>query len=158
MSGMYELTDEGYVRCTFGGRERSFRRELFGHTFTEDELETLLEGELVEFDAISKAGKPYRAIVALEEYTFEGRDGEEHTAFGPRLNFEEMNARRGVPATWCSHLFTDAEKRALEAGEKVHLEDCVSKNTGNSFSCDVIFAEEEPGEGKRIIPQFAPRK
>jgi DNA topoisomerase-3 len=158
MSAEFEITSDGRVECEFDGRKRSFRTELFGHTFDEDEIAELVAGNQVEFDAISKAGKPYRAVVALEEYTFEDKEGNERKAFGPRLDFDAMNARRGVPATWCEHLFTDSEKKTLEAGGKIHLEDCVSKRTGNTFSCDVIFAEENPGEGKRIIPQFAPRK
>lgn len=156
MASGFEIDDAGYVRCTFDGRERRFRQELFGHTFSEDELTDLVDGKHVEFDAISKAGKPYRAIVKLDEYTFEGRDGNERTGFGPRLDFDAMDRNRGIPASWCQHLFTAAERKTLESGGKVHLEDCVSK-AGKHFSCDVSFTEEEPGKGKRIVPDFGLR-
>ena len=149
----FEITADGFVECEFDGRERRFRRELFQHTFTDDELSALIAGEYVEFDAVSKAGKPYKAVVRLGEYTYE-QDGKERKGFGPRLDFDEMNKRRGIPATWCQHLFTAAEKKTLESGGKVHLEDCVSKK-GKTFSCDVTFTEENPGEGKRIVPDFA---
>lgn len=147
--------EDGYVRVEHEGRSRRFRETLFGHTFTDDELESLTNGDYVEFDAVSKAGRQYRAVVKLGEYEFADDEGKNHTGYGPRLDFDEMNRRfpRPVPETWCSHLFTAAEKAALERGETVHLEDCVSK-AGKHFSCDVEFVEEEPGRGKVIVPQF----
>lgn len=154
----YIIGDDGFVSFEHNGRRMRFKSEVCGHTLTDDEIAALFAGKSVEFPATSKAGSPYTAVVNLQEYSFTGRNGNEVETFGPRLDFDAMNARRGVPATWCEHRFTDSEKKILEGGGKVHLEDCVSKRTGNTFPCDVIFAEENPGEGKRIIPQFASRK
>lgn len=153
----YTIGDDGFVNFEHGGKAMHFRREMFGHTFTDDEIAELFDGKFVEFSAISKAGSPYTAVVSLQDYSFEGSNGTVET-FGPRLDFDEMNRRYPrIPNTWCSHLFTDSEKKALLDGKTVHLEGCVSKK-GNTFSCDVTFEEENPGEGKRIVPHFEPRK
>ena len=57
------------------------------------------------------------------------------------------------PKEWCKHVFTDAERHALLAGEGVEANDFVSGD-GNFFQCKVFFKEETNGLGKKIVPDF----
>lgn len=149
--------ENGRVTYEHNGRTASFANTQLGHMLSDEEVTALLDGESIEFEAISKKGKPYQAVLRMQEYTYEDNDGNERHGFGPRLDFDEMNRRRGVPETWCKHLFTAAEKATLEHGGKVHLDDCTSR-AGRDFACDVEFKEEVPGQGRRIVPDFGPRR
>ena len=55
------------------GKKVKFNREWGGHTFTDDEATKLLDGEEIQFDAISKSGNAYIAKGKLEEQTYKGR-------------------------------------------------------------------------------------
>ena len=49
-----------------------FKKEWSGHTFTQEEIDQLLEGKEISFEATSKAGKPYTAKGKLAEQTYNG--------------------------------------------------------------------------------------
>lgn len=123
----------------FEGKPFSIPRTICGHTLTEDEMDRLERGETVHFDATSSAGNGFVAVGSLGEREYKGKKG---------IGF----VFRDVPYQWGGHVFTDAEAKALEAGKKVHLTDCVSRKTGNTYECDVTLGEEDGRS--RIIPQF----
>lgn len=61
------------VTGTWNGKEVNISKAWGTHKFTEKELENLLEGETIEFEAKSKAGKTYTAKGKLAEQSFKGR-------------------------------------------------------------------------------------
>jgi hypothetical protein len=105
----------------------------------------LLAGGVVKGNFVSKAGKPYSMEGKLADQEYNG-----HKYVGVDWQFA---GSRDVPDEWCNHRFTDEEKDALRAGERVSLTDCVSKRTGNSFSCEVSYGETDRGN-KGIVPHF----
>lgn len=72
ISGVYEPT----------GDTVRFKKVWGGHTFTDSEIEALLAGDNIEFDAVSKNGKNYVARGRLEEQEWNGR-----TFWGFKANF-----------------------------------------------------------------------
>lgn len=126
------------------GTQVRFNRQWGGHTFTDDEVNALLDGKQISFTANKKAGGTFIATGKLEQQQYNG-----HDFWGFKLL-----PREGVPDQWSGHKFTETEKNMLEAGQPVHLADCVSRKTGNAFECDVTYDVDENGN-KRIIPSFA---
>lgn len=60
-----------------------FNREWGGHRFTDAEIDKLLNGESISFNATSKKGNSYTAKGKLEEQTYNG-----HTFWGFKVNFD----------------------------------------------------------------------
>ena len=118
-----------------------FNREWGGHRFTDEEVQRLLNGEKIEFDTVSKAGKPYTARGQLAENEYNGS-----TFWGFTLD------GNSVPNEWCGHVFTEEEKKALMDGGTVYVQDAVSKKTGKMFSTTLSFKEEDGR--KRLVPDF----
>lgn len=55
-----------------GKKEVRFKVEFSGHRFTSEEVEQLLSGKEISFDAVSKAGKPYTVKGSLKEQVYNG--------------------------------------------------------------------------------------
>lgn len=126
------------------GQEISFNREWSGHKFTDSEVEALLNGETIEFEATSKAGNPYIAKGKLEEQSFEGRNGLINY-WGFALKLEPRKAAKDMTAAeanfkpeWSGHRFNAAEEAQLRAGQKITIE-AKSRKTGKPFTVDVTF-------------------
>lgn len=72
--------DPAYAYGTWNGEDIRFKKtwgandKWPGHTFTEDEIEILLNGGEVEFEATSKGGRPYTARGGLAKSTYNGRE------------------------------------------------------------------------------------
>lgn len=126
------------------GEEVSFNRDWSGHHFTDQECEDLLAGKSISFDAVSKAGKPYRAFGNLQKDTYNGR---EYVGF--KLDFD--NAPPSIPKEFCKHKFTEDERVMLEAGKRVYIEGMVSKK-GNVFNAYVRYGEKDGRKG--LILEF----
>lgn len=131
---------------SFGPRDNA-------HTWSQAEIEALLAGKTIAFTAVSgKSGN---------KYTARGYLGEGERGFGfvmdfnahvdPGCDFSEDE----VPQSFCGVRLTDEQRVALEAGQRVHLNNCHSKRTGNDFDCDVAWEEdgENPGH-HRLVPHF----
>lgn len=56
----------------FKGEEITFAKSWSGHSFTDDELTKLLNGDDISFDAKSKRGKAYTASGKMAKQTFKG--------------------------------------------------------------------------------------
>ncbi|WP_027494171.1 MULTISPECIES: DNA topoisomerase III [Rhodococcus] len=76
---------------TFKGRGWGANEHWPGKDFTEQELEKLLAGETIEFDATSKTGRTYRAKGALAAGTYQGSK-----TFGFKLKFEDRKSTAGT--------------------------------------------------------------
>lgn len=129
------------------GEKVSFNRDFGGHRFTDEEVEALLAGKPITFEATSKrTNSTYTAVGTLARQSYNG-----HDYVGFKLDFDLVE--RDVPASWCEHTFTAQEKRDLKAGRAVHIDAAVSKK-GKVFSCDVTWEEQDDGR-MGITPSFA---
>ncbi len=138
--GLRPVSEEKTERAAgiWKGKPVSIKKTWAGHEFTDKELDDLFADKVIVLEGMTaKSGSKYDAKLKLEEQTYNGRK-----FVGPALQ------RGGFPRTWCKHVFTPDEKKALESGESIFIKDCVSKK-GNTFSCSVSWAD-----GK-ITPDFA---
>ena len=125
------------VQGTWQGKPVEFKRVFSGHRFTDKEVASLLAGETVSFDAVSKEGRPYTATGTLGESTFKGRK-----IFGfqlaPRADVGDMvsgtfkRKKVSFKRTFSGHRFTDEEVEALLAGKTISFE-AISK-AGNPYT------------------------
>lgn len=142
--GVTMQSDRETASGTWNGTDVTFTRTFGGHRFTDDEVAALLAGDAITFQATAKSGNPYTAAGLLAKQTYNG-----HHYVGFKLDFDLVDdSKRPVPDAWCGHSFTADEKATLESGGRVHVDDAVSKKTGKTFSCDVLF------KAGRIEPQF----
>ncbi len=126
------------------GQQVSFNKVFGDHTFSDEEIEKLLNGEVISFETISaRTGNPYTAVGKLAEQVFNGNK------FW-RFQFDKDTFR--CPNQWGGHTFTDDEKQALEDGQSIYVQDCVSNKTGRYYSV-TLYVGEEDGK-KKIIPKF----
>lgn len=59
----------------WNGKDVKVKRIWGGHRFTDEEVQCLLDGGTIVFDAVSKnTGNPYKAKGRLEEQSYEGRN------------------------------------------------------------------------------------
>ena len=114
------------------GRHVRFSREWSGVRFTDAQCQALLEGKTIEFQAISKAGKPYDAKGDLQEQTFTAEGGRKVDFIGFKPDFS------GLPKAFCGHTFSAEERSKLEAGEGVFVTGMVGKS-GKPFDATVRF-------------------
>ena len=125
-----------------------------GHEFSADEITKLFNGETIEFNAISKAGKQYTAKGLLSIQTFTDDDNN-HEYLGFTLKFDEKqqddverfvckinDKEYKVKRVWSEHRFTDEEITKLLAGESIKFQ-AKSQKTGNFYSVEGKLAEQE---------------
>lgn len=136
------------VTGAFGGKQVTFKRLFSGHRFTDDEVARLLRGEVIEFEATSKGGRPYTAKGQLGYGTFKG-----HKTFGFQLDTSgwgggssSSGTKKGCPDAWSGHTFTAAEKKDLEDGLPVLAE--FTWRSGKKSSCAVKLING------RIVAEF----
>lgn len=137
------------------GEVTKFNKEWGGHTFTDAEVDKLLAGLEISFKATSKSGNEYSVAGVLASQVFE-KDGKSHPFIGFKPDFGPKKDAKGIEqpqAAWCSHTFTMSEVKQLVDGEKIFIDDFVSK-AGKSFGATVHFGEEAGKPGKKIIPEF----
>jgi len=104
------------------GEEVSFSKEWGGHTFTDDEISSLLKGEVISIEMVSSKGERYIVEGSLKKQKYKGK-----TYWG---------FAKEIPSQWCGHVFTDEERDALSSGKKISANDFVSK-AGKTFECDL---------------------
>ncbi|MCI4659573.1 DNA topoisomerase [Cryobacterium zhongshanensis] len=138
------------------GEPTKFNREWSGHKFTDKEVDQLLAGLEITFKATSaKSGNEFEAHGKLADQIFT-KDGKDHPYIGFKADFGPKVDAKGVEqpqAKWCDHVFTAAEVKQLLAGDKIFIDDFVSKK-GKTFGATVHFGEEDGKPGKKIIPEF----
>ena len=138
-----------------------------GHEFSAEECAKLFNDETIEFDAISKAGKPYKAKGKLENQTYTDDNGNEHKYVGFKLIFDErkdkveqftgqwngqnIESRR----VWSNHRFTDEEVEKLLKGETISFE-AVSTRTGNKYTAKgkLVYQEYNGNKFVGFKPEF----
>lgn len=125
------------VNGTWNGIPVNIKAEFGGHEFTADERTALFNGEIIEFQATSKAGNPYTCRGHIEQYEYNGK-----TYIGFKPIFNEDNSKVSgtwngkevkIKKEWGRHTFTEEELKKLFAGETISFE-TTSKNTGNKYT------------------------
>lgn len=124
---------------TLDGEPVSFNREWGGHRFTDEECERLCNGEEIEVQGLvsKKTGKPYgiKGRLTHQEYNGHPYVGFERTGFA---------SNDSMPAEFCGHTFTDAERSQLEAGNEVSFTGLVSK-AGKVFDATLKYGVKDDG-------------
>ena len=139
-----KMTDEQNlderVQGIWNGENVSFKRVWSGHRFTDDEVNKLLAGEVIQFRATSKkTGKDFLAAGSLAHGEWEGKP-----TFGFQPNFDAVRDPNRIYGTWegkevsfkrewSGHTFTDAEVQQLWAGNVIEIT-AHSNRTGNDFN------------------------
>lgn len=124
-----------------------------GHEFSAEECAKLFADETIEFEAISKAGKPYMAKGKLEKQSFKDDDGDIHEYVGFTLKFDEKSKDTlerfsgiwndkevSIKKVWSGHEFTPEEQTKLLAGETIKFT-AVSQKTGVEYKAKGKLAE-----------------
>ena len=149
---MADFRERERVDVDFKGEQVHFNRIWRGHRFSDEEVAKLAAGDVISFMATSKAGKPYEAWGYLAEQVFVDEQGREVSYFGFKLDFDKAPDR--IPHSVCGHVLSDAERRLLESGQKLHVTDLVSKRTGNTFEADLQWGDDEQRPGHKRINLF----
>lgn len=106
----------------------TFTKEWSGHVFSEQECKELLAGKEIAFQALTKSGKPYRAIGSLNRQVFN-----ENVFWGFTLSTVS------IPEEWSGHRFTDEEYDVLQAGGTIVIDGAVCKKSGKTYRCALSF-------------------
>lgn len=147
-----KLAEQTYSGRNFFGFKLAVREgvpdQWAKHVFTDEEKATLeAGGEIKVTDTISKAGDPFSALL-----TYGTEKGESKKKIIPNFNTGD------IPKSWGGHRFTPDETAKLAKGEGVTASDFISGRTKKPYTVEVVFKEEKPGEGKRIVPLFDKKK
>jgi DNA topoisomerase-3 len=138
--------------ATYDCKAVKVNRVWSGHRFTDEEVEALRAGDTIHFMAKAKDGHDYEAYGYLAEQTFTNAEGKEIVYVGFKLDFD--SAPSTIPASFCGHTFSDAERDLLESGQPLHLDGLKSKR-GNTFSADLTWGPDpENPVRKKIILSF----
>lgn len=125
------------VDGVWNGKKISLKTEFGGHTFTDEEVTNLFNGEMIQFEATAKSGNTYIAKGKIAEYEYNG-----NTIIGFKLstnNDDDVEKFEGVwkdhPVSikreWGGHRFTDEEVRLLLDNKTIEF-NALSKN-GNPY-------------------------
>lgn len=141
------------------GKEIVFNKEWSGHTFTDEEVAKLLNGDMIEITAVSaKSKKAFKVGGKLEESEYKGK-----RFWGFRPVFKEAAdytiETAPFPESWSGYTFTKADEKRLRNGEKIKIK-AISAKSGKPFEVDVTFeiAEYNGVKRWRIVPHFEERK
>lgn len=145
---------EGVFKPT--GEKVRFNKVWGGHTFTPEEIEKLLNGETIAFQATSQAGNVLDVEGTLGEGVFKGKP---YWGFQRKAADSYTRANAPFPKSWSGYTFTKEDQKKMRAGEKVRIK-AISKKTGNPFEVDVSFELRDYKGNKTwgIEPHFEPRK
>lgn len=155
--------DNGYYHGTWNGKDIRFKSEWCGHTFTEEEAQTLLDGGEVTVMGASGKNGSFNCRGHLEEGEFKGQkfigfkataflndDGSDKTSGGSnggtsadeyysgRFHRKDIRFKR----VWGGHRFTDQECEQLLSGEIISF-DAVSTKSGNTYTATGKLAKQE---------------
>lgn len=138
-----------------------FSKEWSGYTFTDAEVQKLLNGDTIEITATSKkTGKPFDVSGKLAEGEFKGK---KFWGFkGEFKSAEDYSIKDApIPESWSGYTFTDSDKTKLRNGDKIKIK-AISTKSGKPkpYEADVTFEVVEYKGNKRwgIKPHFEQRK
>lgn len=117
----------------WNGNTVSFNREWSGHRFSDAECEALLNGAEIIIEAKSKkTGNLFSVCGKLGEGEYNGKRF---------ISFQPDFEKKIIPISFLSHVFSSKERKALEDGKQIKVDDLVSRS-GNKFEAMITFDEE----------------
>ena len=149
-AGKTQVKDKATGTYAPTGKEISFSAEWGGHKFTDDEIDKLLSGAEITFEATKKDGSgTYTATGKLEEQTYKGKKFwgfayKPQTSACPPDKFEGVYVPKKKTVRfkreWGGHKFTDAECNDLLAGKEISFQ-ALSK-AGKPYTAKGKLAEQ----------------
>ena len=132
----------GRIKVNFNGEQVETFDSSFGHTFTDEELAALGEGQTIAFDAVSKTGNNYSAIGRFES------DVPGRVKFVMDFDAPVVDACfTNPPETFLGVRFTEDERRRLLEGERSEKQGFHSKRTDRDFDAAVYWGESDKTAG-----------
>lgn len=129
------------------GQTVEFAKEFSGHEYTPQEIQALLAGQTISFDAVSKAGKNYTATGKLAEQTYKGKKFwgfalEERPADPDKVEgtYKPKKKKIRFKRTFGGHTFTDQEVADLLEGKEISFQ-AVSK-AGKNYTATGKLKEQ----------------
>lgn len=129
------------------GQTVEFAKEFSGHEHTPQEIQALLAGQTISFDAVSKAGKNYTATGKLAEQTYKGKKFwgfalEERPADPDKVEgtYKPKKKKIRFKRTFGGHTFTDQEVADLLEGKEISFQ-AVSK-AGKNYTATGKLKEQ----------------
>ena len=148
------------VTGLWNGEEVQFNREWSGHRFTDDEIESLLDGETITIEAVSaKTGKNFKCTGHFAEQVMPAKKKGEKDIhfFGFKFDefvqdanadddkvsgvFEPTGETIRFKKVWGGHTFTDAEVEKLLAGDTIEFSAVSSR--GKDYTARGKLEEQE---------------
>lgn len=146
---------EGVFKPT--GEKVRFNKEWSGHTFTDQEITKLLNGDTITIEATNQTtGKTQMVEGSLGQGTFKGRP-----FWGFQRKSAESYTRENAPfpKSWSGYVFTKEDQKRLRAGEKIKIQ-AISSKTKKPFNVEITFEIKEFKGNKSwgIEPHFTQRE
>ena len=132
---MASMASAEYYEGNWNGKDVRFKRVQNGHSLSDQECETLINGGSITCKFVSKAGNDYEMVGKLANKEYNG-----HKYVGVDFQFPDK-----VPESWLGYTFTDDERTLLEAGKEVFISGLISKKTGRPFSAKVKYGVTDRG-------------
>ena len=126
---------EGIWKVT--GKKIKFTRIWNGYRFNDEQCKVLLDGEHIQFDALSKSGEEKTYIGKLDEQEYKG-----FRFFGFKLD------GWALPKEFHKHVITDKEKALLLAGKEVYLVNLWSEKKQKMYNAVCQYTIKD---GLRIV-------
>lgn len=148
--GSQSMEQKEKMNGIWNGKPVSCNRVFRGYRFTDQEVEDLMNGNtIVVHNLKAKSGNTYSVNVKLDYYEFNGKKyvGAVSAGFADDGG---SGRKKGIPKSWCQHVFTEDERILLENGQTIYITGCISKKTGNSFDCSIRWDKTE----ERLVPEF----
>lgn len=139
----------------WNGKNITFKRDWGGHHFTDEECETLCNGDVIAIIAKTKSGKSFDCNGYLEEQVYKGKKYIGFKMLEESVPTDEKwigfwNGKKiSFKRNWSGHHFTDAECEALCNGETITIE-AVSAKTDKPFTCSGKLAIQKY-KGKSFV-------
>lgn len=137
------------------GETISFNKEWGGYTFSDAEVQALLNGDTIEIEPTSaKSGKKYKVSGKLDKGEYKGKK-----FWGFKADFKSADDydihTAPFPESWSGYKFTKEDEKKLRAGEKIKIK-AISAKTKKPFEVEITFGigEYKGNKSWKIIPHF----
>lgn len=153
-----KFVDKEKASGSFNGENITFSRAWSGHRFSDEEVQKLLAGEEISFNAKGKDGNIYKVSGFLAKQKVKGKD---KTYYGFKLDRDKLKrdrekAREADPnratgmfkgkkinfkRVWGGHRFSDDEVQKLLAGEKINFQ--AKSKRGTEYTATGTLAKQK---------------
>lgn len=150
---------EGYAEGTWNGKQIAIKKTFMDHTFTDDELTRLFNGETINI-VTTKNGKTYNVSGAIEPQTYSGKS---YYGFKPNFGGGDETKQEGYAygkwngqdvrfkASFMSYNFTPMDIENLLAGYTIQF--TITGNSGDRIIKGSLG--EDTWNGRKIVKFIA---